>query len=150
MVQAQPGGDASGDARGGRDIPADWPSLHGICVEPNRVRAKVPGGARAIRAECITHAVKHVAFFNDEKAWRQLFELPKMVLGAPSGRGGTNKKKGGPTREVTDRCRRWLEGERGALWPKPPKNGKGGDPIHPVSGGPRAQGGGLCWGGNAW
>jgi hypothetical protein len=55
---------------------------------------------------------------------------PRWCLALPVG-GGTNKKKGGPTREVTDRCRRWLEGERGALWPKPPKNGKGGDPSTP-------------------
>ena len=84
----------------------------------------MPAGARAIWAECLTHAVKHAAFFNDEKAWAQLFALPKMVLGAPSARGGANKRRGGPTREVTDKCRRWLEGERASLWPRAPKTGK--------------------------
>ncbi len=50
-------------------------------------------GAKAAWAECLTHAIEHVAFFNDEKAWVQLFALPKMVLGAPSTRDGANKKK---------------------------------------------------------
>ena len=61
----------------------------------------------------------------------QLFALPKMVLGAPSTRGGANKRKGGPTREVTERCRKWLEGERAALWPHAPKPGKARGPSTP-------------------
>ena len=82
-------------------------------------------------AECLTHALKHVAFHNDEKAWSQLFALPKMVLGAPSQRGGENKKKGDPTREITETCRRWLAGERASLWLPPPKRGKAKEPTLP-------------------
>ena len=110
-------------ARDPRGVPQDWPSFKCVFLEPHKVRPKVPAGAKAIWAECITHAVKHAAFFNDEKAWVQLMALPKMVLGAPSTRGGANKRQGGPTREVTDKCRRWLEGERASLWPRAPKKG---------------------------
>ena len=115
---------AAGPARGARAVPEDWPNIKNVLTEPQQVRPKVPAGAKAIWAECLTHALKHVAFFNDEKSWTQLFALPKMVLWAPSSRGGANKKKGGPTREVTKKCRRWLEGERAALWPRAPKQGK--------------------------
>ena len=92
--------------RGQRDVPTEWPTFRSVFVDPHRVRAKVPGGAKAIWAECFTHALKHVAYYNDEKAWVQ---LPKMVLGASSATGGAEKKKCGPTREVTERCRRWLD-----------------------------------------
>ncbi len=86
-----------------------------VCVftETHKVFAKVLVGAKAVWAECLTHGVKHVAFYNDKKAWVQLFALPKMVLGAPSSGGGANKRKGGPTREVTERCRKWLDGGEG-------------------------------------
>ena len=112
-------------------MPPEWPSLEKVFTEQHRVRPKVPKGAQAVWAECLTHALKHVSFHNDEKAWAQLFSLPKMVLGAPGQRGGENKKKGGPTREVTEKCRRWLAGERGTLWLPPPKKGKGREPVLP-------------------
>ena len=99
-------------ARECRDVPADWPSFEAVFREPHRVMAKVPVGARAQWAECLTHAIKHVAFFNDARAWAQFLALPKLLLGQPSSRGGANKNKGGPTKEVADRCRKWLEGER--------------------------------------
>ena len=61
------------------------------------MRAKVPTGARAVWAECLTHALKHVAFYNDEKAWAQFFALPKMVLGAPPPReGGMARRRAAP------------------------------------------------------
>ena len=48
-------------------------------------------------AECLTHAVKHVAFYRDSRAWAQFLALPRLLLGAPSSRWGrANKKKGGP------------------------------------------------------
>ena len=67
-----------------------------------------------------------------KKTWLQLFALPKMVLGAPSSRGGANKRKGGPTREVTERCRKWLEGERATLWPRLARKGKAKAPSPPA------------------
>ena len=116
-------------------MPADWPRMECVFTETHKVRPKVPAGAKAIWAECLTHALKHVAFYNDEKSWAQLFALPKMVLGAPSARGGANKKKGGPTREVTEKGRKWLEGERAALWPRAPKKGKARGQSEPHPGG---------------
>ena len=97
--------------RGAREVPDEWPRMECVFTETHKVRPKVPAGAKAIWAECLTHALKHVAFYNDEKSWTQLFALPKMVLGAPSSRGGANKKKGGPTREVTENA---ASGSRGS------------------------------------
>ena len=103
----------------------------------------MPAGARAVWAECLTHALKHVAFYNDEKAWTQFFALPKMVLGAPNQRGGDGKKKGGPTREVTEKCRSLLAGERASLWLRAPKKGKPREPTRPSTGGDRGSNGGA-------
>ena len=88
------GGGADAAPRGERDIPRDWPSFNCVFTETHKVRPNVPVGAKAVWAECLIHAVKHVSYHNDEKAWLQLFALPKMVLGAPSsGRGGGGGKQ---------------------------------------------------------
>ena len=109
-----------------------------MCVftETHKVRPKVPVGARAVWAERLIHAVRHVSFHHDERAWLQLFALPKMVLGAPSSRGGANKRKGGP--------------DKGASKGKPfgPSRGKRPMGTPPQQGNSTA--GELCNGWNKW
>ena len=51
-------------------------------------------------------------------------------MGRPAkGGGGNGKKKGGPTREVTEKCRKWLAGERASLWLPAPRRGKPREPT---------------------
>ncbi len=104
-------------------------------TEAHKVRPKFPDGAKAVWAECLNHAVKHVAFFNDEKAWVQLFALPKMVLGAPSTRAAPVRKWRPPRVKSPKDVGNGSIGGRAALWPHAPKPGKATWAFHAVPGG---------------
>eukprot|EP00971_Amphidinium_carterae_P058152 1150299-Amphidinium_carterae.2 len=97
-----------------RPIPDDWPSWDVIHRSPSATRKSLPKGAKALWSQCLTGALAQVVVYNDEKAWTELYMLPRAVLIAPS-RGGSNHRKRAKL-DTRDRCRRRLEGQRGELW----------------------------------
>ena len=57
-------------------MPQGRPSFEVVFMVTFKVSARVPAGARAFWAEYLIHAAKHVAFYNDPKAWLQLMAVP--------------------------------------------------------------------------
>ena len=101
----------------GRPIPSGCPSIEEACSRKIRPKRHAPEGARALWAQCLLSAVAAVNTFNDQRAWAELFALPKMVLNADV-RGGRKKQKRFDA-ATKQRCERWLKGQRISLWPSP-------------------------------
>ena len=74
-------------------------------------KAYVPQGAKQRWSQCLVAALSQVTAHNDDKAWRELFMLPKAVLRSAV-RGGGKKGKTTGEEETNMRVREWLSGNR--------------------------------------
>ncbi|MBM4023654.1 MAG: hypothetical protein FJ284_15705, partial [Planctomycetes bacterium] len=97
----------------GRPLLPNSPSVPEACESKVPVKLHVPKGARQLWGQCVLTALADVNAHNDDRAWADLFALPKLVLQA-SGRGGKAHSKRLES-ETKLRCRSWLEGHRSKL-----------------------------------
>lgn len=100
----------------GRPMPENAPSWAEVAGTRMPTKAYVPKCARQLWAQCVIGAMEQIEQHGDERAWYELYLLPKAVLKS-SGRGGA--KAGGKRRagqETQERARRWLAGARVELW----------------------------------
>ena len=63
----------------------------------------------------MTRSFNQIAVHGDELAWIEYFMLARALLPATGQRGGKSHAKR-VEQHVKTRCRRWLEGDRAALW----------------------------------
>jgi hypothetical protein len=99
----------------GRPVQPGTPSWEQLAAGRIKTKNYVPKGAKQLWAQCLVAALNQVATFNDDKAWRELYMLPKAVLRSAFRAGGkTGKSKG--EEETRNRARDWLNGKRGDLW----------------------------------
>ena len=77
-----------------REIPPYIPRFETTSTTILITKKGVPFGARREWAECLDMAVGAVLKYNDNRAWAELWALPKIVLRAPErGGAGTGKKQ---------------------------------------------------------
>ena len=76
----------------GRPLPTGCPDLEQVFGDRVSVKTHVPKGARHLWSQCLLTALAAVVRYNDERAWTELFALPKMTLRGNS-RGGQKYRK---------------------------------------------------------
>ncbi len=106
----------------GRPFPAGLPSWEDIFVSKTRTKLHVPKEAQQLLGQCLLAALAAVLRHNDLLAWAELLALPKMLLRS-GGRGGKGHRRRAEN-ETKQRCRNWLEGQRGQLWEREGRKGK--------------------------
>ena len=99
----------------GRPIPLEYPEIGEVCRSRVVTRKYVPSSAKALWSDCVTRALNQIVVHGDQLAWLEYFMLARAVLPAKGDRGGKAHKKR-TEQHVKTRCRRWLEGEKAALW----------------------------------
>ena len=98
-----------------RPIPPGYPAIREVCTSNVITHRFVPSGAKSLWSDCVTRAFNQTAAHGDQLAWREYFMLARAVLPAKGGRGGRAQAKRAE-QHIKTRCRRWLEGDRAALW----------------------------------
>ena len=93
----------------------DRPSWDAIATASVHTKAFVPTAARKLWAQCLIAALTDVVEVGDERAWLDLYMLPKAVLRSGQ-RGGKSHSKTKAMAETKRRCQAWLEGLRASLW----------------------------------
>eukprot|EP00971_Amphidinium_carterae_P352864 6492756-Amphidinium_carterae.1 len=100
-----------------RVVPMDYPSIENVMMTHITTRKYVPEGCKLLWAQALVGCLSQVVYHGDTLAWLDLLMLPKCCLRV-SDRGGKDHRKRHEN-ETKLRLRRWLEGERGALWEMP-------------------------------
>ena len=109
----------------GRPVPGGYPTIEQIFKLPLPTLKHVPQGARAMFAECLARASKHVCVHNDIKSWTEFFMLPKCSLGSRRDRGGAKAKKRAE-KDIKSRCKSWLDGNLPGAWAEATRAAAGG------------------------
>ncbi|CAJ1343891.1 unnamed protein product [Effrenium voratum] len=96
-------------AAAGRPLDPGCPSLEECFLKRVPTKPVVPKEAHALWSQCLLLALSQVVRFNDERAWLELFMLPKAVL-RTQGRGQSFQAPPGPApEEISQRVCRLVE-----------------------------------------
>ena len=98
----------------------NFPTFEAVFEDPIVAKVHVPVSARKLWGQCLAGALAEVVRVGDDRAWLDLFTLPKTVLRTALRGGKKNRKK--CESETKELCRAWLEGHRGSLGGSPERS----------------------------